>query len=138
MARKFYLTTAIPFVNAEPHIGFALEIVQADTIARHQRLLGKDVYFLTGTDENALKNVQAAEEKGVPVKKLVDRNSEKFHQLKQALNLCFDDFIRTTEKRHLLGSQALWKACRKKDIYKKKYKGLYCVGCEAFLTEKDF
>jgi methionyl-tRNA synthetase len=137
MTKKFYITTAIPYVNAEPHIGFALEAVQADVIARYQRLLGKDVYFLTGTDENALKNVQAAEEKGIPIKKLVDQNSDKFFQLKKALNLSFNDFIRTTEKRHLEGAQALWRACQKKDIYKKKYKGFYCIGCEAFLTEKD-
>lgn len=137
MAKKFYITTAIPYVNAEPHIGFGLEIVQTDTIARYHRLLGKDVYFLTGTDENALKNVQAAEEQGISAKKLVDKNSDKFYQLKDALNLSFDDFIRTTEKRHTEGAQALWKACKKEDIYKKKYKGLYCVGCEVFLTEKD-
>lgn len=137
MTKKFYITTAIPYVNAEPHIGFGLEIVQTDTIARYHRLLGKDVYFLTGTDENALKNVQAAEEQGISVKKLVDKNSDKFYQLKEALNLSFNEFIRTTEKRHIEGAQALWKACKKEDIYKKKYKGLYCVGCEAFLTEKD-
>lgn len=137
MSKKFYITTAIPYVNAEPHIGFALEIVQADTIARYHRLLGKNVYFLTGTDENALKNVQAAEEERIPVKKFVDQNSDKFYQLKDALNLSFDDFIRTTEKRHIEGAQALWKACKKEDIYKKKYKGLYCVGCEVFLAEKD-
>lgn len=137
MAKKFYITTAIPYVNAEPHIGFALEIVQADVIARYHRLLGDDTYFLAGTDENALKNVQAAEEKGVPIGKFVKKNSDKFFQLKEALNLSFNDFIRTTEKRHIEGVQALWKACKKKDIYKKKYKGLYCVGCEEFKTEKD-
>ncbi|MBU3956979.1 methionine--tRNA ligase [Patescibacteria group bacterium] len=137
MTKKFYITTAIPYVNAEPHIGFSLEIVQTDTIARYHRFLGEDVYFLTGSDENALKNVQAAEEQGILVKKLVDKNSDKFYQLKDALNLSFDDFIRTTEKRHIEGAQALWKACKKEDIYKKKYKGLYCVGCEVFLTEKD-
>lgn len=137
MTKKFYITTAVPFVNAEPHVGFGLEIVQTDAIARYQRLLGKDVHFLTGTDENALKNVQAAEKKKIPVKKLVDQNSNKFYQLKEALNISFDDFIRTTEKRHTQGAQALWKACKKEDIYKKKYKGLYCVGCEVFYTEKD-
>ena len=137
MTKKFYITTAIPYVNAEPHIGFGLEIVQTDAIARYHRLLGKDVYFLTGSDDNALKNVQAAKKKGVPVAKFVRVNSDRFYQLKNALNLSFDDFIRTTEKRHIEGAQALWKACKKQDIYKKKYKGLYCVGCEVFLTEKD-
>jgi len=137
MKNKYYVTTAIPYVNAEPHIGHALEFVQTDVIARYHRLLGEDVYFLSGTDDNALKNVQAAEEKGVPVAKFVKQNSDKYHQLKGTLNISFDDFIRTTEKRHLDGSQALWKACEKEDIYKKKYKGLYCVGCEVFVTEKD-
>ena len=137
MNKKFYITTAIPYVNAAPHVGFALEIVQADVIARYHRLLGEDVYLLTGTDENALKNIQAAEEEEIPIKKLVDQNSDKFYQLKNALNLSFDDFIRTTEKRHIEGAQALWKACKKEDIYKKKYRGFYCVGCEIFLTEKD-
>jgi methionyl-tRNA synthetase len=137
MNQKFYITTAIPYVNAAPHIGFALEVIQADTLARFQRLEGKDVLFLTGTDENSLKNVQVAEEKKIPVKQLVKQNSEKFYQLKQALNLSFDDFIRTTEERHIKGAQAFWQACKKTDIYKKKYKGLYCVGCETFYTKKD-
>ncbi|OGV89930.1 methionine--tRNA ligase [Microgenomates group bacterium RBG_19FT_COMBO_39_10] len=137
MNKKFYITTAIPYVNAAPQIGFALEAIQADTLARYQRLLGKDVFFLTGSDENSLKNVQAAEEKGVSVEQLVKENSDKFYQLKEALNLSFDDFIRTTEERHIKGAQAFWQACKKTDIYKKKYKGLYCVGCETFYTEKD-
>lgn len=137
MKKKFYVTTAIPYVNAAPHIGFALEIIQADVIARYQKLLGKDVFFLTGSDENSLKNVQAAEEKKIPVQQLVDLNAKKFKNLKDALNLSFDDFIKTTEKRHVNGAQALWKKCKKSDIYKKAYKGLYCVGCETFYTEKD-
>ncbi|MCJ7804238.1 methionine--tRNA ligase, partial [Patescibacteria group bacterium] len=137
MNKKFYITTAIPYVNAAPHIGHALEFVQADTIARYHRLSKEDVYFLSGTDDNALKNVQAAEEKKVPVEKLVKQNSDKFYQLKEDLNLSFDDFIRTTEERHIKGAQAFWQACKKTDIYKKKYKGLYCVGCETFYTEKD-
>ena len=138
MAGKFYLTTAIPYVNAEPHIGFALEIVQADVIARFQRLLGKDVFFLTGSDENSLKNVQAAEEQKISTQELVDRNSKKFKDLKKILNLSFDDFIKTTEKRHIEGAQKFWLNCKKEDIYKKKYKGLYCVGCEAFYNKRDF
>ena len=137
MRKKFYLTTAIPYVNASPHLGFALEVVQADVIARYQRSLDNDVYFLAGTDENALKNVQAAKKEGINTQQLVDRNSQKFYELKKALNLTYDDFIRTTEKRHLKGSQALWQACKKEDIYKKQYQGLYCVGCEAYYTKKD-
>ena len=134
--KKFYLSTALPYVNYSPHAGFALEIVQADTIARYRRILGDNVFFLTGTDENSLKNVQAAEKERIPVKKLVDRNANKFYRLKEVLNLSFDDFIRTTEKRHIEGAQKLWKACQK-DIYKKKYRGLYCVGCEEFYKKSE-
>ena len=137
MANKFYLTTAIPYVNAGPHVGYALEIVQADVIARFQRLLNKDVFFLTGSDENSLKNVQTAEEQNISTKELVDKNAKKFEDLKETLNLTFDDFIKTTEKRHIEGAQKLWLSCKKEDIYKKKYKGLYCVGCESFYTKKD-
>ena len=137
MANKFYLTTAIPYVNAGPHVGYALEIVQADVIARFQRLLDKDVFFLTGSDENSLKNVQTAEEQNISTKELVDKNAKKFEDLKEILNLTFDDFIKTTEKRHIEGAQKLWLSCKKEDIYKKKYKGLYCVGCESFYTKKD-
>jgi methionyl-tRNA synthetase len=134
--KKFYLSTALPYVNYAPHLGFALEIIQADVIARLHRILGEDVFFLTGTDENSLKNVRAAAEEGVSVKELVARNAEKFYELKKILNLSFDDFIRTTEERHKRGSQKLWLAC-KKDIYKKKYRGLYCVGCEEFYKKDE-
>lgn len=134
---KFYVTTAIPYVNASPHIGFALEVIQADVIARYHRLLGEDVWFLTGTDENALKNVQAAEKEGIPVQKLVAKYAAQYRRLKKILNLSNDDFIRTTEERHLRGAQAFWLACQPDDIYKKPYQGLYCVGCETFVTEKD-
>lgn len=137
MKKKFYLTTSIPYVNAAPHLGHTLEFVQADVIARYHRLLNENVHFLSGTDDNALKNVRAAEEKKIPVKKFVKQNSDKFYQLKTVLNLSFDDFIRTTEKRHVEGAQTFWKMCKKKDIYKKKYRGLYCLGCESFYTKKD-
>jgi methionyl-tRNA synthetase len=134
--KNFFISTAIPYVNEKPHLGFALEIVQADVIARYHRLLGDNVFFLTGTDENSLKNVKAAEKEGILTKELVDRNSQKYFQLKNALNLSFDDFIRTTQKRHLKGAQKLWLACQK-DIYKKTYRGLYCVGCEEFYKENE-
>jgi methionyl-tRNA synthetase len=136
MRKKFYITTAIDYVNAPPHLGHALEKIQTDVIARYHRILGDEVLFLTGTDENSLKNVQAAREEGISVKELVDRNAEIFYRLKEALNLSFDDFIRTTEKRHVKGAQKLWLAC-KKDIYKKTYKGLYCLGCEEFYKESE-
>lgn len=134
---KFYITTAIPYVNARPHIGFALELIQTDVVARyHREVLGEDTWFLTGSDDNSLKNVQAAEKEGIPVEKFVDRNSKVFADLKNSLNLSNDDFIRTTSKKHFEGAQKFWKACEK-DIYKKKYKGLYCVGCEEFKKEND-
>ncbi len=134
--KKFYISTALPYVNLPPHAGFALEIIQADVVARYHQILGEDVFFLTGTDENSLKNVRAAEKEGISVKKLVDRNAKKFYDLKEALNLSFDDFIRTTEERHIKGAQKFWLAC-KKDIYKKKYRGLYCIGCEEFYKENE-
>ncbi|MFA6459841.1 MAG: methionine--tRNA ligase [Patescibacteria group bacterium] len=137
MSKKFYITTAIPYVNARPHIGFALEAVQADALARYHRTLGEDVFFLTGTDENSLKNVQAAEKEGISAQELCDRNAKVFLELKNALNLSFDSFIRTTEERHFSGAQKLWSGCQPQDIYKKKYQGFYCVGCEAFYLEKD-
>ncbi len=135
-AKQFYITTAINYVNGDPHIGHALEKIQADVVARYHRILGDDVFFLTGTDENSLKNVQAAEKEGMAVKDLVDRNAKRFYDLKDILNLSFNDFIRTTEKRHVLGVEKLWNACQK-DIYRKKYQGLYCVGCETFYKESE-
>jgi methionyl-tRNA synthetase len=136
MKNKFYITTAIDYVNASPHLGHALEKIQADVIARYQRIKGKDVFFLTGTDENSLKNVRAAKELGILTEDLVNKNAAKFYQLKEALNLSFDDFIRTTQERHKKGVQKFWLAI-KKDIYKKKYRGLYCVGCEEFYKEDE-
>ena len=136
MKNKFYITTAIDYVNSSPHLGHALEKIQADVIARYQRTKGKDVFFLTGTDENSLKNVKAAKEMGISTEELVDKNAARFYQLKKALNLSFDDFIRTTQKRHKKGVQKFWLAI-KKDIYKKKYRGLYCVGCEEFYKKEE-
>jgi methionyl-tRNA synthetase len=137
--RRWYVTTAIPYVNARPHIGFALECIQTDSFARFHRQLGDDVFFLTGTDENSLKNAQAAEREGIPTQALVDRNAEYFRELRDTLELSFDDFIRTSvDPRHLAGVRKLWEACdRRGDIYKKPYSGLYCVGCEQFYTEAE-
>lgn len=133
--KKFYLTTAIPYVNAAPHIGFALETVQSDVAARYHRLLGADVYFSSGSDENSLKNVQAAEAEGLPTQELVDKYAKKFLDLKSALNLSYDVFNRTATEAHFKGAQKFWESCKKGDIYKKTYTGLYCVGCEEFYTE---
>jgi len=136
MKKTFFITTAIDYVNASPHLGHALEKVQADVIARYFRNLGREVLFLIGTDENSLKNVRAAEGEGITPQELVDKNAKKFYQLKEVLNLSFDDFIRTTELRHKKGAQKLWLAC-KKDIYKKTYRGLYCGGCEEYYKEEE-
>jgi methionyl-tRNA synthetase len=136
--KKFYITAAIPYVNAAPHLGHALEFVQCDAIARYHRLLGKKTTLLTGADENSLKNVAAAEKLGIPTQKLCDENSRKFQQLIKVLNTSFDIFQRSTSKDHVLGSQNLWQLCDANgDIYKKQYTGLYCVGCEAFYTKEE-
>lgn len=138
MAKKtFYITTAIPYVNAQPHIGFALELVQADVMSRYHRLIGHDTYFLTGVDENSLKNVRAAEAAGLTVQELCDRNAGAFKDLAQQLDITNSQFVRTSSEQHFLGAQTLWRSCRPDDIYKKAYTGLYCVGCEAFYTEKE-
>jgi methionyl-tRNA synthetase len=135
--KKIYITTAIPYVNAAPHIGFALELVQADALARFYRAQGTDVFFASGTDENSLKNVQAAEAEGISTQKLVDVNAKKFEDLKGALNISWDGFNRTSQPHHFAGAQKLWSLCRKEDIYKKTYRGLYCIGCEAFYAEEE-
>ncbi len=138
VSKKFYITTAIDYVNARPHIGHAFEKVIADALARWHKLKGERVWFLTGTDENAQKNVQAAKEKGVDVQKFVDKNSKIFIELCEKLNIKYDDFIRTTEKKHVKKAQEIFKKVYDKgEIYKGKYEGLYCVGCESFITEKD-
>ncbi len=136
---KFYLTTAIPYVNAPPHVGHALEFVQADVIARYRRLKGDEVFLTTGADENALKNVQAAERVGLSVQELVSKNAELFKELAKKLNVKYDGFGRgSDQKNHWPGVVELWKRCEANgDIYKKPYRGLYCVGHEAFLTEKE-
>ena len=139
MNKKYYITTAIDYVNGAPHIGHALEKLQADVYARYHRQRLDEVWFLTGTDEYGVKIVRAAEAVGKKPQEFADNNAAKFQNLKKALNLSFDDFIRTTDKeRHWPGAQLIWKKLVESgDIYKKKYKGLYCVGHEAFVTEKD-
>jgi len=135
---KFYVTTAIDYVNSSPHIGHAFEKVLADAIARWHRLNGEDVFFLTGVDENAQKNVQAAEKAGIHVSKFIDKNTSSFLELCRKLNLSNDDFIRTTAKEHgLVVQKIVKKMIDNGDVYKGEYSGLYCVGCEAYYTEKD-
>ena len=139
MGKKFYITTAIDYTNARPHIGHALEKIQADVLARYARLKGKEVWFLTGTDEHGVKIARAAEAAGKKPQEFVDGLAGDFKHLKEALNLSWDDFIRTTDReRHWPGTVLIWKKLAEAgDIYKKKYRGLYCVGHEAFVTEKD-
>jgi len=135
---KFYLTSAIPYVNARPHIGHALEFLQADTIARYQKLLGKDVLFLCGSDENAIKNVQAAEKAGKSIQDFIDENATYFEELAEHLNVQFDIFQKGSSENHKIASQKLWELCEKNgDIYKKAYNGLYCVGCEEFKSPSE-
>ncbi len=137
MGTTYCVTTSIPYVNARPHVGFALELVQADTISRYYRLLGHDVRFQTGTDENALKNVAAAESEGLTPEAFVERNSNLFRELASALDTSPDDFLRTTEPRHSAGVHRFWQALRSEDVYRARYTGLYCGGCEDFLSERD-
>ncbi len=139
MKKKFYVTTAIPYANAPPHIGFALEIIQADVLARWNKLLGKEVFFLTGTDEHGTKNYQTAKKRGLTPKEFVRKNSDSFEKLTKVLNISNDFFIRTTDKKiHWPGVLEIWKRLEKKgDIYKKKYSGNYCSGCERFIPDKD-
>ena len=131
-----YITTTIPYVNGKPHIGFALELVQADVLARHYRRRGHQVRYQRGTDDNSLKNVLAAQAAGLSVRELVDRNAAAFSDLAGHLSLSADDEIRTSsDARHKPGVHRLWRACEESgDIYRKHYSGLYCVGCEQFYT----
>lgn len=132
-----YLTTSIPYVNAAPHIGHALEFVQTDVLARYYRLMGQDVILQTGTDENAFKNVLAARKLGVTTQDLVDQNASVFRNLIDTLDVQYDTFIRTTESRHHQTVNELWRALDPKDLYIKEYVGRYCDGCEDFYQEKD-
>jgi methionyl-tRNA synthetase len=131
-----YITTTIPYVNARPHLGFALELVQADVLARHRREAGEQVRFQAGTDDNSLKNVLAAQAAGVDVREFVDANAAAFTGLARPLNLSVDDLIRTSsDPRHRPGVERLWRACAARgDLYRRHYEGLYCVGCEQFYT----
>lgn len=137
-SKPFFVCNSIPYVNADPHIGHAFEFVQSDVITRYRRLHGQEAAALSGGDENALKNVQAAEKAGVPIQAFVDKNTERFRQLAEALHVGFDFFMKGSDPRHVAASQKLWELCvAAGDIYKKSYEGLYCVGCEAFYTSDE-
>jgi methionyl-tRNA synthetase len=134
-----YVTTALPYVNARPHLGFALEAVIADALARHARQRGRPVRFVSGTDEHSLKNVLAAERAGRPVEDLVAEHAAAFRALGAGLGLHLEDFIRTsTDPRHRAAVEAVWRACAQQgDLYRRSYRGLYCIGCEAFFDPAD-
>ena len=129
-----YLTVAIPYVNAEPHLGYAYELVLADVAARARRQRGDDVRFLGGTDDYSLKNVLAAEATGVPTGEFVDAHAQRFADLAGSLDVSFDDFIRTSrDPRHRPAVERLWRACAARgDLYRRSFEGDYCVGCEQF------
>ena len=134
-----YITTTIPYVNARPHLGFALELVQADVLARYRRSVGEQVRLQAGTDDNSLKNVLAAQAAGVAVQEFVDASAAAFTGLAEPLNLSVDDLIRTSsDPRHAAGVERLWRACAARgDLYRRHYEGLYCVGCEQFYTTAE-
>lgn len=137
--KTFYITTSIPYVNAAPHIGTILDPIYADVLSRFKRERGYDVRFLTGSDEHGIKTVRAAEASGQTAQELVDKNYLRFYNLKELLNLSWNDFIRTSDqKRHWPGVEKIWKSISESgDFYEKEYEGLYCVGHEAFITERD-
>ncbi|MFA6520206.1 MAG: methionine--tRNA ligase [Candidatus Paceibacterota bacterium] len=137
--KPFYITTTLPYVNSDPHIGFAMEIIRADAIARAKELQGYEVFFNTGTDEHGTKIFEAAEKSGVEVQKYVDQYAEKFKGLKDLLNIYPKvHFIRTTDVHHVAAAQEFWKRCNDNGfIYKKTYQAKYCVGCELNKTDSE-
>ena len=136
--KNYYQTTTLPYVNAEPHIGFALEIIQADSVARYHKSLHENVFFNFGTDEHGLKIYRKALEEGKDPKKYCDEYAVKFDSLKDALNLSYNNFIRTTDPHHIKAAQEFWKRCDANgDIYKKNYKAKYCIGCELEKTDSE-
>lgn len=138
MSKNFYITTTLPYTNSDPHIGFATELIKADVIARWQRLNGQEVFFNTGTDEHGLKIYQNAQEAGLNPREYCDPYAAKFKSLKEALDLTFTNFIRTTDEHHVVAAQEFWKRCEAAgDVYKKNYQVKYCVGCELEKQESD-
>jgi methionyl-tRNA synthetase len=138
MKKCFYLTTTLPYINSTPHIGFAMEIVRADTIARLYRQLNYQVFFNTGTDEHGQKILLEALKRNLSPQDYCDLMAKEFKKLKQALNLSYTNFIRTTDPEHIKAAQNFWLRCLKNgDIYKAKYKIKYCIGCEMEKTDSD-
>jgi len=138
MSKHFYITTTLPYINSDPHIGFAAEIIRADVLARYRRQRGDEVFFNTGTDEHGLKIYLKAQELGMDIQQYCDQYSAKFLPLKEKLNLSYNQFIRTTNEAHKKAAQEFWQRCQAKgDIYKKNYRVRYCVGCEMEKTDSD-
>ena len=136
--KHIYITTTLPYVNADPHVGFAMEIIRADALARYYRLLGNAVFFNTGTDEHGAKIAEAAAKEGIDPQAYTDRFAARFRELAPLLNLSVDNFIRTTDAHHVTAAQEFWKRCDAAgDIYKKLYKVKYCVGCELEKTDSE-
>jgi methionyl-tRNA synthetase len=133
---RFYITTPIYYINAEPHLGHAYTTMVADAVARAHRLLGDEVFFLTGTDEHGQKVERAAQKAGLGTKAFADQVAQKFRDLLPTLNISNDDFIRTTEQRHYQAAQALWRRVQDRGyIYKGKYEGWYCTVDEVFVPD---
>lgn len=139
MKKKFYLTTTLPYVNAKPHIGHALEFVRADVTARYQKLLGKDVFFNTGTDEHGQKIYDKALEEGEDTQAYVDRYAAEFKKLLPELGILSDvHFVRTTDAHHVHAAQEMWRRCEANgDIYKAQQTVKYCKGCELEKTDSE-
>lgn len=137
MNKKIYITCALPYINANPHLGHIFEFIQGDCFARFNRLMGSEVWFTAGTDENSLKNILASKENNMTISEWINQKSENFIGLGKKFNISFDDFIRTSSERHHMGAQRLWSLLNRNDLTKKKYTGLYCVGCECFYNENE-
>lgn len=140
MQKKFYITTTLPYVNADPHIGYALESVQADAIARYfkKKLGNENVFFNVGTDEHGQKIWDKAQEEGLSVQDFVDKYAQRYKDFCKLFFIEYDNFYRTSDNSHHKAAQKFWEKCEEKgDIYKKRYAGKYCVGCERFITEKE-
>jgi methionyl-tRNA synthetase len=137
--KTFYITTTLPYVNADPHVGFAMEIIRADSLARYNSLIGKDVFFNTGTDEHGTKIWEGAKKEGLSIEEYTEKYAQNFKELKDSLNL-FDDvhFVRTTDESHVKAAQYFWKIVSENGyIYKKTYQAKYCVGCELEKTDSE-
>ncbi|MEK7118879.1 MAG: methionine--tRNA ligase [Patescibacteria group bacterium] len=139
-----YITTTLPYVNADPHVGFAMEIIRADSLARYYRLMGNEVFLNTGTDEHGAKIYEAAVKEGIDPQSYADKLAERFRALVPALNLAARvpgirfNFVRTTDPHHVMAAQEFWKRCDTSgDIYKKFYKMKYCIGCELEKTDSE-